>query len=81
MQRSSPSIGTLAAALAKAQANWSTRKSRWSPPSARKDLKGPNNVSLRALSSGLDIVRRFLGSTRSPRCRRRPSIRLPASSI
>ena len=83
MQRSSPSIGTLASALAKAQERTrSTRRSHWSATLRAGDgPKGTEQTFRYApLSSGLDIVRKIWASTRLPLSRRRPSTRRPGLS-
>jgi hypothetical protein len=59
MQRSSPSIGTLAAALAKAQGELVSPRSRSSPPSAGWTEGAELTFRYAPLSSGLDGCARF----------------------
>jgi hypothetical protein len=79
MPRSSESVAALASALAKAQAEL-VNPEKSLTATIRTGRPGEREHSFRyaPLSSGLDIVR---SSTRSPRCRRPPSIRPPAWSI
>jgi hypothetical protein len=82
MQRSSPSIGTLASALAKAQGELVNPEKSLVAIIRRDGPKGSEQTFRYApLSSGLDIVRKVLGNMRSPQCKRPPSIRMRASSI
>ncbi len=79
MQRASESIGTIAAALAKAQAQLVTpEKSLVATIRADGRPTAEQTFRYAPLSSGLDIVRKTL---RSRPCRRPRSIRWPASSI
>jgi hypothetical protein len=62
MQRSSPSIGTLASALAKAQGELINPEKSLVPTIRRDGPKGTEQTFRYApLSSGLDIVRKVLG--------------------
>ena len=62
MQRSSGSIGSLAAALAKAKANSSIRRSRWSRPSGRMAQAGPSRpFAMRRCRAGSTSCARSLG--------------------
>ena len=83
MQRYSPSIGTLASALAKAQGELVNPEKSLIAAIRRDGPKGAEQTFRYApLSSGLDIVRKVLGHHEiSLRCKRPPSIRVPASSI
>ena len=80
LQRSSGSIGNLAAALAKAQGEL-TNPEKSLVATIPSNSPGGTEKTFRyaSLSSGLDIVRKVLGSMRSPPCRRPASIRLPVS--
>ena len=82
MQRSSESIGLLAAALAKAQAEL-TNPEKSLVATIRPNGPGEGERSFRyaPLSSGLDIVRKTLASMRSRPSRPPRSTRPPASSI
>ena len=82
MQRSSPSIGSLAAALAKAQGEL-INPEKSLVATIRKDGPRGTEQTFRyaPLSSGLDIVRKILGNMRSQRCRPPRSTRASASSI
>ena len=70
MQRSSESIGAIAAALAKAQAEL-TNPEKSLIATIRSPFPRESDRTFRyaSLSSGLDIVRKALGSTRSRPCR------------
>ena len=83
MHRSSPSIASLAAALAKAQAELVNPESSLTATIRTEGRGGGDERSFRyaPLSSGLDIVRKTLGQPRLRRCRQRRSIRPPALSI
>ena len=76
MHRSSPSIASLAAALAKAQAELVNPEKSLVATISSGHRGGPEQSFRYApLSSGLDIVRKTLASTRSQLCRRPPSTR------
>ena len=81
MQRSSESIAKLASALAKAQIELvnpeKTLVGIVYPEGASREGRSFNYASL---ASGLEIVRKTLGSTRSLPCRRPLSTRLLISS-
>ena len=82
MPRSSESVAALASALAKAQAEL-VNPEKSLTATIRTGRPGDSERSFRyaPLSSGLDIVRKTLGNTRSLPCRRPRSIRPPAWSI
>ena len=61
MPKSSESVAALAAALAKAQAELVNPKKSLTATIQTPAGRGPAQLSLRALSSGLDIVRKTLG--------------------
>jgi len=70
VQQSSETIGAIAAALAKAQAELiNPEKSLVATIRASGPRETDQTFRYAALSSGLEIVRRTLGSMRSRRCR------------
>jgi hypothetical protein len=74
MHRSSESIASLAAALAKAQLTLTNPEKSLTATVGTDRYDEPGRTFRYApLSSGLDIVRKAWASTRSPPCRRRPS--------
>ena len=78
MQRSSESIGAIAAALAKAQAELTNpEKSLTATIRSPFPREGDRTFRYASLSSGLDIVRKALASTRLRPCRRPRSTRRP----
>jgi hypothetical protein len=82
MPRSSETVAALASALAKAQAELvNPEKSLTATIRTGRAGEGERSFRYAPLSSGLDIVRKTLGQTRSPLCRRPRSIRPPAWSI
>ena len=83
MQRSSPSIAALAAALAKAQMKLANpEKSLTGSIEPQSSGEGrARQFRYAPLSSGLEIVRKTLASMRLPPCRLQQSIRRQASSI
>ena len=82
MPRSSESVAALASALAKAQAELvNPEKSLTASIRTGRPGEGERSFRYAPLSSGLDIVRKTLGSMRSRPCRRPPSTRPPGWSI
>ena len=82
MQRSSPSIGTLAAALAKAQVELVNPEKSLVATIRREDQEGRNRpFAMRHCRAGSTSCGRSSANTKSQPCRRPPSIRAPASSI
>src|SRR5580700_5084294 len=82
MQRSSETIGAIAAALAKAQAELTNpEKSLVATIRASNPRDHDQTFRYAALSSGLDIVRKALGVMRSQPFRRRRSTRRRDSSV
>jgi hypothetical protein len=81
VHRSSPSIASLAAALAKAQAELvNPEKSLVATICSDGPGRADQMFRYASLSSGLDIVRKTLGHMRLQLCKRPRSIRPPASS-
>jgi hypothetical protein len=78
LQRSSESIGAIAAALAKAQTELANPE-KLLVATIRSPLprEGDRSVRYASLASGLDLVRKA-ANTRSPPCRPPPSTRRPA---
>ena len=75
MQRSSNKVGTLAAALAKAQIEIvNPEKSLTARIDSPFPREGQRTFRYASLSMGLDIVRKCLASMRLPRSRAPPSI-------
>ena len=82
MPRSSETVAALASALAKAQAELvNPEKSLTATVRTGRPGEGERSFRYAPLSSGLDIVRKTLGSTRLPPYRRPRSTRPPAWSI
>jgi hypothetical protein len=82
MPRSSETVAALASALAKAQAELiNPEKSLTAVIRTGRPEDRERSFRYAPLSSGLDIVRKTLASTRSPPYRRPRSIRPPAWSI
>jgi len=82
MPRSSETVAALASALAKAHADlMNPEKSLTATIRTGRPGDGERSFRYAPLSSGLDIVRKTLGSTGSPPYRRPPWIRPPAWSI
>ena len=78
MHSSSESIGTIAAALAKAQAELTNpEKSLVATIHSPFPREGERTFRYAPLSSGLDIVRKSLGNMRSPLSRLLPSTTTP----
>ena len=78
MQRSSETIGAIAAAMAKAQGELSNpEKSLTATIRSPFPREGDRTFRYASLASGLDIVRKCLGQ-HAPRSRPRQSIRIPA---
>ena len=74
MHRSSETLGAIAAALAKAQGELANpEKSLIATIRSPFPREGDRTFRYASLASGLDVVRRCLGSTRSPWSRRPPS--------